>query len=505
LSATSVSSAPSSSVQFSSLGLAPILLQNLEREGYRTPTPIQAQSIPHGVRGRDLLGIAQTGTGKTASFALPILHQLLAAGVSDAQRRKPRALVLAPTRELAAQIGESFAAYGRGTGLRHAVIFGGVGQGPQVAAIRKGIDILVATPGRLLDLMGQKLVDLGDISFLVLDEADRMLDMGFIHDIRKVIGALPPRERKPRQVMFYSATMPREISDLVSGLLRDPARVEVTPAATTVERIDQSVHLVARDAKMSLLTHLLDDPAIARVLVFTRTKHGADRVAKKLKSSGFGAEPIHGNRSQSQRVRALEAFRSGGARILVATDIAARGIDVDGITHVINYDLPVEPEAYVHRIGRTARAGADGVAISFCDAEERPLLKDIERLARIEIRREVLPEALAAFGVAERVSRGELEGGGDRPAKRSGRGPNGRSGGRPEGRDQSRGGGNPGNRGPSHGGGRPAHASGGKSKAAPTASSSQTAPRHSHPLASSGGAVPGFRAIKNAGRGRGRR
>ena len=494
------------SVPFSSLGLASILLTNLEREGYRTPTPIQAQSIPPAAAGRDVLGIAQTGTGKTASFALPILHRLLAAGVSDAQRRKPRALVLAPTRELAAQIGESFAAYGRGTGLRHAVIFGGVGQGPQVAAIRKGIDILVATPGRLLDLMGQKLVDLGDISFFVLDEADRMLDMGFIRDIRQVIAALPPRERKPRQVMLFSATMPGEIADLVAGLLRDPAKVAVTPAATTVERIDQSVHLVNRDGKMPLLTHLLEDPGIKRVLVFTRTKHGADRVAKKLRGSGFGAEPIHGNRSQSQRIRALEAFRGGSARILVATDIAARGIDVDGITHVINYDLPVEPEAYVHRIGRTARAGADGTAISFCDAEERPLLKDIERVARIEIRREVLPEALAAFGVTERVSKSELDGG--RPAKRSGRGPSGRPDGRDRNRERSAPSGGGGHRNQkSHG--KPQGRSSGQPNAAPAA-----AVRHGHPLAqsaaqsagaASAGSAPGFRAIKNAGRGRGRR
>jgi len=474
------------SVPFAGLGLAPSLLANLEREGYRTPTPIQAQAIPPAVAGRDLLGIAQTGTGKTAAFALPILHRLLAAGVSDAAKRRPRTLVLAPTRELAAQIGESFAAYGRGTGLRQAVIFGGVGQGPQVAAIRKGIDVLVATPGRLLDLLGQKLIDLGDVSFFVLDEADRMLDMGFIRDIRQIVAMLPPRERRPRQVMLFSATMPGEIGDLASGLLRDPVKVAVTPVSSTVERIDQSVHLVNRDGKMGLLTHLLEDATVVRALVFTRTKHGADRVAKKLRGAGFGAEPIHGNRSQGQRIRALEAFRSGEARVLVATDIAARGLDIDGVSHVINFDLPVEPEAYVHRIGRTARAGADGVAISFCDAEERGLLKDIERVARIEIRRENLPAALGSFSVTERMSRSDLDGsGGDR---RGGHGRRGRSGGGGGGGGGSRQARPAASREDRHGAGKPA-----------------AAPRpHAHPLAATAPAS-GLRSIASAGRGRTRR
>jgi ATP-dependent RNA helicase RhlE len=363
---------------FTDLGLEPRLLKALAHEGYEIPTPIQAQAIPHVSAGRDLLGIAQTGTGKTAAFALPIL-QRLAADQRQAQPKSARALILSPTRELALQIAEMFRSYGRYMNLTVTTIFGGVGEAPQVQTMKRGIDILVATPGRLLDHVRQRNVTLGNTEIFVLDEADRMLDMGFINDIRKLISGLP----RERQNLFFSATMPKEIASLAHDLLRDPVRVAVTPSATTVERIDQRVILVNAVDKRALLTELLkSDDKIARALVFTRTKHGADKVVRHLIAANVPASAIHGNKSQSQRVATMNAFRAGRTRVLIATDIAARGIDVDGISHVINFDLPNVPESYVHRIGRTARAGADGIAISFCDNEERSLLRDIEKVTR---------------------------------------------------------------------------------------------------------------------------
>ena len=352
----------------------------MKTENYTQPTPIQAQAIPHLLAGRDLLGIAQTGTGKTAAFALPIL-QRLSAQAQAAPRNSMRALILTPTRELATQIADSFRAYGRHLGLRTAVIFGGVGQQPQVDALRRGIDILVATPGRLLDLKEQGHVRFDGLSVFVLDEADRMLDMGFIHDVRRIAGSLP----RQRQSLLFSATMPPEIERLVGNLLKDPVRIEVTPSATTVELIDQRVMFVDSGNKRALLASLLKDIGISRALVFTRTKHGANRVAEGLARGGIKTEAIHGNKSQGARQRALGDFRNGKVRVLVATDIAARGIDIDDISHVFNYDIPNVPESYVHRIGRTARAGAAGVAISFCDGSEKGFLRDIENLTRRKI------------------------------------------------------------------------------------------------------------------------
>ena len=325
------------------------------------------------------MGIAQTGTGKTAAFALPILHQLAQTPSSSPparKRRRPRALILSPTRELAIQIGEEFRAYGRHLPLRSTFIYGGVSQRPQVNALCRGVDIVVATPGRLLDLMDQGQLDLGAVRYLVLDEADRMLDMGFIHDVRKIVAAVPDH----RQSMMFSATMPGEVARLSGEILTRPIRVDITPQATPVECIQQSLHHVEANAKATLLTRILDDPALSRVLVFARTKHRANRVAEKLDRGGIAAEAIHGNKSQGARQRALQRFRDGDARVLVATDIAARGLDVAGISHVINYELPNEPENYVHRIGRTARAGAGGTAVSFCDVTERNYLRGIERL-----------------------------------------------------------------------------------------------------------------------------
>jgi ATP-dependent RNA helicase RhlE len=365
---------------FADLGLSAPLQRAVHAEKYITPTPIQAKAIPHLLAGGDLLGCAQTGTGKTAAFALPILQRL----VADARRAGPRAcraLVLTPTRELAAQIGASFATYGKFLELRCTVVFGGVGQAPQARALARGVDVLVATPGRLLDLMGQGLVRLDRLEVFVLDEADRMLDMGFIHDVRKVIAALP----KQRQSLFFSATMVPEVVRLAGSILNDPVKVEADPVASTAELVEQRVMFVDQPDKRALLGQLLQDGAVGRALVFTRTKHGADRVVKQLAGDGVPAEAIHGNKSQTARTRALERFRTGAGRVLVATDIAARGIDVEGITHVINYDLPNLPESYVHRIGRTARAGRSGVAISFCAAEERELLRDIEALIRTRI------------------------------------------------------------------------------------------------------------------------
>jgi ATP-dependent RNA helicase RhlE len=366
--------------KFSTLGLAEPIQRALNARNHVVPTPIQARAIPHLLAGRDVLGIAQTGTGKTAAFALPILHQLskMPANMGTKGPRRPRALILAPTRELAIQIGEEFGAYGKHLHLRHTVIFGGVNQRPQVNALSRGVDILVATPGRLLDLMNQGRLRLDAVAFLVLDEADRMLDMGFVRDVRKIMSALP----RKRQSLLFSATMPGEIGHLANEILVDPVRVEVTPQATPIERIEQSIYHVEAAGKRALLASILDDPALARVIVFARTKHRANRVADHLGKHGVAAEAIHGNKSQSARQRALKRFRTGDARVLVATDIAARGIDVDGVTHIINYELPNEPESYVHRIGRTARAGAGGVAFSFCDSSERGYLRDIERLIR---------------------------------------------------------------------------------------------------------------------------
>jgi ATP-dependent RNA helicase RhlE len=334
--------------------------------------------VPPVLAGRDLLGCAQTGTGKTAAFALPILQRLAA---TPAPQRAIRALILSPTRELASQIGDSFRAYGRHLRFTVDVLFGGVGAAPQIERLRRGVDILVATPGRLLDLAAQGHVDLRRIEIFVLDEADRMLDMGFVHDVKRVLKMLPAR----RQSLFFSATVPADIQALASSILRDPVKVEVTPPATTAERITQSVYFVDRGLKRHLLAHVLKDPAITRALVFTRTKHLANRLTEQLARDGLVAEAIHGNKSQSARERALANFRSGTTPVLIATDIAARGIDVDGVSHVINYELPNVPESYVHRIGRTARAGADGIAISFCDDEEVAFLRDIEKTIRLKV------------------------------------------------------------------------------------------------------------------------
>jgi len=360
---------------FSELALRPELQKALADQGYATPTPIQAQAIPHLLEGRDLLGIAQTGTGKTAAFTLPIL-QKLASNEARPRSGQPRTLILTPTRELAIQIDDSVKNYGAHLKLKHSVIFGGVGQGRQVEALQRGLDVLVATPGRLLDLMNQRHVRFDDLAVFVLDEADRMLDMGFINDVRKIVATLP----KNRQTLLFSATMPREIADLAAKLLNNPIRVEVTPQATTVERIGQHVIHVPMAQKRHVMVDLLADQTMTRVIAFTRTKHGANKVTDHLNAAGVTSAAIHGNKSQGARQAALESFRAGKVRVLVATDIAARGIDIDGISHVINVDLPNVSESYVHRIGRTARAGKDGVAISLCDSEERAFLRDIEKL-----------------------------------------------------------------------------------------------------------------------------
>ena len=360
---------------FEDLALIEPIRKALREEGYQTPTPIQAEAIPVVLAGTDLLGCAQTGTGKTAAFSIPIIQRLYEQNELGHSRRI-KALILTPTRELAIQIDESFAAYGRHTPLRHTVIFGGVGQKPQTDALERGVDVLIATPGRLLDLIGQGYVRLDTLDYFVLDEADRMLDMGFIHDIKRILPLLP----KQRQSLFFSATMPPEIERLAGTILHEPEKVAVTPPASTVDKIDQSVYFVERKDKIDLLRTLLDDEALESVLVFTRTKHGADKVARMLSKAKIGAEAIHGDKSQNARQRALSRFKDRSLRVLIATDIAARGIDVDHLTHVINYELPEVPETYVHRIGRTGRAGRSGVAISFCGLEEVPLLKDITRL-----------------------------------------------------------------------------------------------------------------------------
>ncbi len=365
---------------FNDFGLAEPIVRALAEEKYETPTPIQAQTVPVALTRRDVVGIAQTGTGKTAAFALPILHHLHAERRARV-RKSCRVLVLSPTRELSGQIQDSFRAYGRHVRITTALAIGGVPMGKQVRALMDGVDVLVATPGRLLDLVKGNALKLDHVEVLVLDEADRMLDMGFIHDIRKIVAKLPQR----RQTLFFSATMPRDIAELADAMLRDPVKVAVTPVASTAERIAQRIIHVDRAAKSTVLADVLRGETIDRALVFTRTKHGADKVVRQLARSGIAAEAIHGNKSQGQRERVLSAFRKGEVRTLVATDIAARGIDVDGISHVVNYDLPNVPETYVHRIGRTARAGAEGVAISLCDVEECAYLRDIERLIRMAI------------------------------------------------------------------------------------------------------------------------
>jgi ATP-dependent RNA helicase RhlE len=427
---------------FDTMGLNPALLSALKAEGYETPTPIQAKAIPDVMQGKDLLGIAQTGTGKTAAFALPILHRL-AANRTAPVPRTTRCLVLSPTRELATQIGESFKTYGKHLGFRVAVIFGGVKYGGQERALQQGLDVLVAAPGRLLDHLQQRNLDLSATEIFVLDEADQMLDLGFIKPIRQITSRLPAR----RQNLFFSATMPTEIGKLAGELLKDPVKVQVTPQATTVERIQQSIIWVEQGKKRALLTELFSDPAYTRCLVFTKTKHGADKVAAYLEAGGVEAGAIHGNKSQPQRERALEAFKSGKLRVLVATDIAARGIDVDKVTHVVNFELPHVPESYVHRIGRTARAGSGGSAISFVAGDEMKLLRDIEKVTRQKIpavdRRNdrqlaALDASIMAAGVGKKASLPDLE---DRP-RRDGqgegqaRGRNRRQGERPPGGGQ---------------------------------------------------------------------
>jgi ATP-dependent RNA helicase RhlE len=370
-------------IKFSDLNLDPLLLKAIEATGYTNPTPIQEQSIPHVLLGRDILGAAQTGTGKTAAFALPILNHLIK-HPAQAAPKHARVLVVSPTRELAVQIHESFLSYGKFTRLKATVVFGGVGQEHQVRSMAQGVDVLIATPGRLLDLIQQRKVVLSGLEIFVLDEADRMLDMGFLPDVRRVVKLLPAK----RQNLFFSATMPKEIKGLADSLLSNPIEVKVTPVASTVEKIQQSVMFVEKSRKKDLLLEMLRNQSMKKVIVFTRTKHGANRLAEALTKSSISTQAIHGNKSQNARQQALENLRTGRNRVLVATDIVARGIDIDNITHVVNYELPNDPESYVHRIGRTARAGQSGIAISLCDAEEKAYLKDIEKLIAIEIDRE---------------------------------------------------------------------------------------------------------------------
>ncbi len=470
-------------MQFSTLRLSNPVLRALADEGYATPTPIQAQAIPPVLEGRDLLGCAQTGTGKTAAFALPIIHRLHTAPVDKTRRGPviPRALILSPTRELAAQIGDSFVAYGRHSGLSCTVVFGGVSQHRQVTALKRGVDVLVATPGRLIDLMEQGLVNLSGVRVLVLDEADRMLDMGFIQPIRRIAAATP----KERQTLLFSATMPKEIMRLAESLLRDPVKVAVTPVASAAPLIDQSVYMAPRTRKQALLEHLLREGRIGRALVFTRTKRGADRVCKWLNHAGLGAEAIHGNKAQNHRVRALESFRSGRSRVLVATDVAARGLDVDAISHVFNYDLPNEAESYIHRIGRTGRNGATGIAISFCDAEEREFLRAIEKLTGKKIPVTALPDMAEWQPPAPPTRTAHTASAAQqRPAQRNGAGASPRQGSRPHGAQRSAApahGGRP-HGGQSHGTHAPA---GAKRQQRPVAA--QSAPAHSNGGASGGG------------------
>lgn len=398
---------------FAELGLADPLQQALKKRQHMTPTPIQAQAIPYLLEGRDVLGIAQTGTGKTGAFALPILHGLFTNWDKKRGPRRTRALILAPTRELALQIGDEFRAYGSEMPIRCTCIFGGVGRQPQIDALRRGVDVVVATPGRLLDVMDDAKGKLDSVEYLVLDEADRMLDMGFVKDVRKIISALPEQ----RQSLLFSATMPKDIVTLSKEILDNPARVEVTPEVVTVDKIDQVVRHVPGNSKAQLLKELLADRSMSRVIVFTRTKHRANRVSQQLEKAGVSADAIHGNKSQAARQIALKKFRDGKARVLVATDIAARGIDVDGVTHVINYELPNEPESYVHRIGRTARAGASGQAISLCDPTEQGYLKAIEKLTGVTVRVVGDPPGPAA-PPPQRGNRGASRGGQKQPQQK---------------------------------------------------------------------------------------
>ena len=395
-------------MSFADLSLSASLIRALADEGYTTPTPIQAKAIPSAVAGRDLLGCAQTGTGKTAAFALPVLNRLESMG---APSRNPRALILSPTRELATQIADSLRAYGRHLPLCTEVVFGGVSQYHQERALRRGCDILVATPGRLIDLMEQGVLTLKDVRILVLDEADRMLDMGFIQPIRRIAKSVPAA----RQTLLFSATMPKEVAHLAESLLRDPVRVAVAPVASAAPKIEQRIVRCEREAKQGTLHALLRDASVTRTLVFTRTKHGADKVVRRLEGAGISAAAIHGNKAQNQRQRALDAFRSGAVRVLVATDVASRGIDVDGVSHVINFDVPVEPEAYVHRIGRTGRAGATGISITLCGRDESSLMRQIEKLIGTRpAEMAVTPEAVGADAPVKRVS--------PKPAHAKGRG-----------------------------------------------------------------------------------
>ena len=430
------------STTFESMGLNKALLQALTATGYTKPTPIQEKAIPDVMLGKDLLGIAQTGTGKTAAFALPILHRL-AENRTAPVPRTTRALILSPTRELASQIGDSFKAYGAHLGFRVAVIFGGVKYGAQERALQQGLDILVAAPGRLLDHIQQKTLDLSQTEIFVLDEADQMLDLGFIKPIRQIVSRMPAR----RQNLFFSATMPTEIGKLAGELLKDPVKVQVTPQSTTVQHINQSVVHIEQGRKRALLTEMFSDPEYKRCLVFTKTKHGADKVAAYLEAGGVEAGAIHGNKSQPQRERTLEAFKKGKLRVLVATDIAARGIDVDGVSHVVNFELPHVPESYVHRIGRTARAGKDGTAVSFVAGDEMKLLRDIEKVTRQKIpaadRRNdkqlaALDASIMSAGVAKKATLPEREGGERNEGGRGGRGRRNphRDGVRPEGGGQ---------------------------------------------------------------------
>jgi ATP-dependent RNA helicase RhlE len=421
---------------FAELGLLEPIVRATLDEAYAQPTPVQREVIPAAVTGRDVLACAQTGTGKTAAFVLPILHQLAVGGRTDGIR----VLILTPTRELAAQIAERVSAYGRYLRFRQAVIYGGVSQFRQEQALRQRPELLIATPGRLLDLMNQGIVKLDQVAHFVLDEADRMLDMGFIHDVRRVIAALP----KTRQTLFFSATVPKPIESLAQNLLVNPVRVSVTPKVTAAETVDQSVVFVPKDRKGTLLEQLLSDQAVERAIVFTRTKHGADKLSRRLEKAGIVAPAIHGNKSQNARERALDGFRGGRNRVLIATDIAARGIDVDGVSHVFNFDLPNVPESYVHRVGRTGRAGASGRAISFCDREERPLLGDIERLLkrRLHVLDVALPPADPALPARQDDHRGPQGAPPDRARYDGQRGPSPRGeaggarpndGGRPQG------------------------------------------------------------------------
>jgi ATP-dependent RNA helicase RhlE len=433
---------------FQDLNLIEPILRALKTEGYTTPTPIQEQAIPIVLQRRDLLGCAQTGTGKTAAFSIPILQLLYQDRLQHKEQKTIKALILTPTRELAIQINESIAAYGKHTGLKHLVIYGGVSQNPQVDALRRGVDILVATPGRLLDLMNQRHVHLDHIKMLVLDEADRMLDMGFVNDVKKVIAKIPAK----RQTLFFSATMPKEIQHLADSILTNPERIEVTPVSSTADTIQQELYYVEKNDKRSLLAHILKDKEIKTALVFTRTKHGADKVVKDLHKLNITAEAIHGNKSQNARQRALTNFKARTTRVLIATDIAARGIDIDELTHVINYEIPNIPETYVHRIGRTGRAGASGIAFTFCDAEEIDFLKDIHKLIgkEIPVNAEhpyvMSPQSIVANHAASKdkpkgkgggQKRGRAFGRSDKPQRPSGggggRSEGGMSGGRPGG------------------------------------------------------------------------